>query len=469
MGPLAGVLLLALAAYNYARVYRQETIHLRGSGRTASAASTQLAERIVTDVRAAGIELEIVPASNSREICASVENRLLDVGVVLGGFLPEHFPNVRQIASLGLEPLHLLVRGDLAPNGTPTIDLLKHRRVYIGDFGSNGATLAEDMLRFAGFRAKDGFGLGDFDPMYLKEHELLELVRGVERATATERSEKLAGLPDAVFLVASLPAPIVDGLVKAAGYRLVPLPYATALHLDARRTNRPAEGLLENSRIEPITIPAYTYGAAPAMPAKPCETVALRLLLVAHQDVPAASVKRLLTALNEGTFRDIHADLDFSAAVSEFPPHPGAAAYNDSLRPLSINDMIQSLTNASSMVGAFCAGAFALWSYFRGLRTVSPQHYLQQIDRIERLVRGVEMDVAAPTAPIELLNYLEARLAHLKQTVVEDYARGRLAGDDALIGILTLIADTRNLLIQSGQRQTRPNLSVIPDRYSKAA
>ena len=37
----------------------------------------------------------------------------------------------------------------------------------------------------------------------------------------------------------------------------------------------------------------------------------------------------------------------------------------------------------------------------------------------------------APTAPVELLIYLEARLAQLKQTVVEDYARGRLAGDDA--------------------------------------
>jgi hypothetical protein len=161
--------------------------------------------------------------------------------------------------------------------------------------------------------------------------------------------------------------------------------------------------------------------------------------------------------------------MDFSAAVEEFPSHPGAAAYTASLRPLSINDMIQSLTNTFSMVGAFCAGAFALWSYFRGLRTISPQHYLQQIDRIERLVRGVELDDAAPTVPLELLDYLETRLAHLKQTVVEDYARGRLAGDDALISILTLIADTRNLLIQTNHRLGQTNLMLSRDSYAEAA
>ena len=84
-------------------------------------------------------------------------------------------------------------------------------------------------------------------------------------------------------------------------------------------------------------------------------------------------------------------------------------------------------------------------------------------------MRGVESEDEAPTAPIELLIYLEARLAQLKQTVVEDYARGRLAGDDALIGILTLIADTRNLLVQSSARLGRSNIALRADSYSDAA
>jgi hypothetical protein len=85
------------------------------------------------------------------------------------------------------------------------------------------------------------------------------------------------------------------------------------------------------------------------------------------------------------------------------------------------------------------------------------------------LVRGVESEDAAPTAPTEFLVFLEARLAQLKQTVVEDYARGRLAGDDALIGILTLIADTRNLLVQTHARLCRPTPPLSRSEYLDAA
>ena len=98
----------------------------------------------------------------------------------------------------------------------------------------------------------------------------------------------MAILPDAIFHVDTLPSPMADELVRVAGYQIVPLPYATALHLDNRRDHGHADSQLENSRLESVTIPAYTYGINPPTPAANCETLGLRLLLIANKNTPAS-------------------------------------------------------------------------------------------------------------------------------------------------------------------------------------
>jgi TRAP-type uncharacterized transport system substrate-binding protein len=467
--PVVGIALLSLGVYRYTQVHRREAISLRCGIRSGCAASSQLAQRIIADIGQQGISLELVPANTSPEICAAINSGLIDLGVCLGGFPPGEFEDVRQVASLGVEPLHLLVREDLSDQRQSTIDVIRHKRVYLGEQGGNNAALVADLLRFAGLEAGNGANVGDFHAVYMPELQLLEAVRYLERLTGEDRRAQLAKLPDAVFVVAAMPAPLVDGLVKIAGYRLVSLPYATALHLDSRRDREIASNPLAPCRIERTAIPAYTYGASPAVPTRDCETIGLRLLLVANKTVPARIVQRLLRALADGPFREHYHGLDMTAASAEFPIHDGAAAYAESRRPLVISDAIQGLTNLASMMGAFCAGMFALWSYFRGLRSVSPQYYLEQIDRIERLVRGVESEDAAPTAPQELLVFLESRLAKIKQSVVEDFARGRLVGDEALLGILTMLADTRNLLVQTSQRICHGDVTTASGGYRAAA
>jgi TRAP-type uncharacterized transport system substrate-binding protein len=452
LAPVAGVVLVALAIYNFSRTYQSRPIHLRFSGTNASSAVSELASKVLREVRTHGIELERVITSTSREIARAVDLGLLEVGIIRGGFPPHEFQNLRQVAALGVEPLHLVVRGDVAGEGPPGLDVLKGRRVYVGERGSNSAALAEDLLQFAGFEAGDGTTTADYEAYYASEQQLRQEVDQIAHLPPSERAPRLAKLPEALFVGGALPDALIDGLVRMGCYRLVPLPYKQALHIDEHRYHGTQQRPLDNRRIESATIPAYTYGAMPAMPVRDFETIGLRLLLVAHQDVPSAAVEKLLRALDEGTFHQYHAELSVGESLAEYPLHSGANAYLASRRPISLNDAVQNTTNALSMIGAFTAGAFALWSYFRGLRSVSPQYYLQQIDRIERVVRGVESEDTAPTAPVELLVYLEARLAELKQTVVDDYAQGRLMDDDALVGILTLIADTRNLLVQTNLR-----------------
>jgi TRAP-type uncharacterized transport system substrate-binding protein len=467
---IAGLAMFCLAAYNYLDCYCHAPIRLTLSGGNVCPLRSEMAKRICGEVRNEGIELSAVPDTNSETISRDVDSHRLDMGLVLGGFPADAHPNVRQVATLGVEPLHLLVRPGRLPNAAPSLEVLRGLRVSLGEQGTNGAILAADLLRFAGFQPKTTTAAGDFEAVYTREGEMIAQLRTWKRAAAPVREVLAERLPDAFFVVDSLPSPLVDELVKTAGYQLVPLPYATALHLNNRRDDAHQEGGLESSRIEAITIPAFTYGIAPAAPSQDCPTFGLRLLLVAHKSVPQTAVVRLLRALDKGLARRYRVDLDAVGVTSEFPLHPGAAAFAKDRRPLSLSQMLEPLTNFLSVIGAGGAGGLALWGFLRGLRAVHPDVHLRQIDRIERLLAGSERDDSAPTLPLEFINYLEGRLAQIKQTAIEDYSSGRLQGEDALMSILTLTADTRHLLVQRRkqlcQEITHPARS---SRYIEAA
>jgi TRAP-type uncharacterized transport system substrate-binding protein len=467
---VAGLLMLGLAAYNYASCYCSAPLRLTLSGGNVCPLRSEMAERICGEVRSAGLALKVVRDTNSEAICADVDARRLDLGLVLGGCPSDAHRNVRQVATLGVEPLHLLVRRELLTGGAPSLELLRGQRVALGERGTNGAILATDLLRFAGMQPSTAKRPGDFEPVYPREAEMLAQLQTWKRAAPPVRAVLAERLPDAVFIVDSLPSPLVDELVKTASYQLVPLPYATALRLDNRRDHAHAGHRLESSRLEPVTIPAYAYGIEPAAPPQDCQTFGLRLLLIAHKDVPTSAVLRLLRALNEGLAQRYQVDLEAGNASGEYPLHSGAAAFAKTRQPVTASEMLEPVTNFLSVLGAGTAGGLAIWGFLRGLRAVNPDVHLRQVDRIERLLAGSELDESAPTLPLDFINYLEARLAQVKQAAIEDYAEGRFQGDDALVSILTLIADTRHLLVQRRKQMCLEiTATARPSRLAEAA
>lgn len=445
-GGVLGVLLLSIAAYNYCRCYCGGPTRLSMSAGNVCPLRTEMASQIAASI-SGDVEVAVCEGTNSEGICQAVQDGKLDMGLVLGGLPANQFSKVRQLATLGVEPLHLIVRREIAGTAdSPSLEMLRGRRISLGETGSNGARLAIDLLRLAGLEAGSATQPADFEAEYVAEKLLLEQIAAWESASVGERSRLEKQLPDAVFIVDALPSDLVDELVRECDYQLVPLPFATALHLDSRRHHGAEAAGLRNDRVEAMTIPAFAYGIQPSMPAEDCETIGLRLLLVANEDVPSDALRDALRSISDAMAQHAQLKLDVTNAKPEFPVHPGAEAFLRARRPINLDEILGPTTDALSVFGATIAGSLAIWGFVRGLRAVPPDVHMRQVQRVERLLHGNELDEGAPTLPREFLDYLESRLAQVKQAAIEDYTAGKMHGDEALVGILTLVADTRHLL-----------------------
>lgn len=465
---IAGVLLVGTSIYNYCCLYCCAPIELRLSGGNVCPLRSAMAQHICTEVKDTSITLRYVEGTHSESICAAVDQGDLDLGLVLGGFPSGHYKNVCQVAAFGVDPLHLLVRRELVQAGSTSLDMLRGKRVSLGEHGTNGAILAESLVRFAGLKPSTPQTAGDFTAEYMREHELHLAAQATRRATPADRAAFSAMLPDAVFIVDSLPAAIADDLV-ACGYQLLPLPYATALHLDSRRDHDASEVRLESSRLEPTIIPAFTYGVNPAVPAADCPTFGLRLLLIANKNTSSRAITRLLRAIDGTVAQRYHFNLNSGEQLPEFPVHEGAESFAKGKKPLMVGEVLEPAGDLLSVIGAGAAGGLALWGFLRGLRAVNPDVHLRQIDRIERLVRGDEQDENAPALPCDFVDFLERRLAEVKKAAIDDYAAGRLEGDEALVSILTLVADTRHLLVQRRKQLNMISSTAKVNQRAEAA
>src|SRR5262249_22163758 len=161
------------------------------------------------------IALELRETVGSEEALDWVQARKVDVALVQGGLSADARPDVRQVAALQVEPLHLVVKKELADDVSAHLSALDGKTVNAGEPGSGTHALAVQVLEFAGLRPRaDGSDRG-YIPRPMSRQEMFA-------------EEDPARLPDAVFLVSSLPSLTVKYLVTRHGYRLVPLRFGEA-------------------------------------------------------------------------------------------------------------------------------------------------------------------------------------------------------------------------------------------------
>ena len=167
---------------------------------------------MVEQAKARGIILRLVETHGSEEALDQLDSGGCDLAFVQGGLKPRGRDDVRQVAALHVEPLHLLVKPELEKAVAASLLKLNGRRINLGEAGSGTYCLASAALAFVGL---------DPGQYVAEDRSYAELMNEADPAA----------LPDAIFTVSTLPSRVARHLSLRHGYRLVGLPFAEAFAL----------------------------------------------------------------------------------------------------------------------------------------------------------------------------------------------------------------------------------------------
>jgi TRAP-type uncharacterized transport system substrate-binding protein len=443
VAPVVAVAALALACFFYFYSPGQKNYHLRLTAGNVLGVRHVLARRLQKEAGGRGLTLEVQPSKGSEEGLDWVNTRKVDVALVQGGLSPAGRPDVRQVATLQIEPMHLAVKKELVSAASASLMALRGKTVDLEEVGSGSHSLALAVLEFVGLRPRDHDPVHGYVAVSLNRQQLFD-------APDTSR------LPDATFLVSPLPSSAMRYLVTKHGYRLVPLPFAEALALESLEQSpgddrqAAGKGEIVLGRIQATTIPAYTYSIEPPVPDRPLPTLGTRLLLVAHKDVPARAAFELVQATYASEFGQIvHPPLDarLMDQPPEFPWHEGAVLYQQRNAPLLSGAVMDSAHKGFAIFAAAASGLFVFWQWLKLHGNVSRhrgfKNYIAQVTRIEE--RALEAERNTPL-PVAELFALRDRLQRLKTEALDEFAQADLAGKDLLFGFLIQVNDVRDNL-----------------------
>jgi protein-S-isoprenylcysteine O-methyltransferase Ste14 len=380
--------------------------------------------------------------------------------LVPGGVQSGDLPTVRQVATLATEPLHVLVRPELAGTG---LARLRGKRIAVGPPSMATHHLSREVLASISLHPateqKGGYTLDPVSP-----EDLYRELQRIDSLAETDRVEPLYALPDAVVFCAPVPSMLAEALIRTGNYQLLPVPFAEAFC--SERLNPPnAQGVqVQRSMLTQTTIPAYTYRFDPPMPAQACPTVGMPLLLVADQDVDPEAVSRLLETIYESPLRNQIRAQPLEDQVAAFPLHPATEHYMHRTEPILKPEHASKIGPLLGGIGTLITGLIAFYSYMRLRKLKRFESYYRDIGHIDMLARGLAMDPDSPTNPKVLRTRLETRLTQLKHDILMDFADGGLQGEGLMAGLIALINDTRESLASMEARDF-----ISPDAATKGS
>jgi hypothetical protein len=412
-----------------------------------------LARQITAEARKRGLVIELssrrFPSLEALRLVNEpnpIDMALLPEGV--GG--PDRFPNARQVAALGIAPLHVMVRAELYDSAARSLAALRGKRINCGSQSSVMRVLGHDVLRFAGLRPPTASDAGDYRDEAIPTQELLARIDGITALPPAERARALAALPDAAVFLAPVPSLLARRLVAVASYRMVSIHFTEAYTLDRLNLHDPegaaAGEAVDRSSVVATTVPPQLYGSDPPVPPEPCQTLGTWLLLVAFAGSDPEAVARLLEVIYESPLTGLIQPPPLRDQVLEFERHRGTELYLRRRQPLLTPELMSQLGRLLGGVGAFVSGLIGLYGFLRILQLRRFESYYEEVRRIVQVARGLEDDPEAPPEPDARRAYLLDRLDELKSEAIRDFADGGLKGEGLLAGVVALVNDTRSSL-----------------------
>ncbi len=366
-----------------------------------------------------------------------VDRGELDFALIQGGYDIKRFTHVQQVASLPVQPLHLLVKPQYHEAVIRDFGALRGKTINLGN-GNQTATywLCREVIAFAG----------------LKPTDYRAATMTWDQIQAEDDRERL---PDAVLIVTRPPSEMVKSLVQRFGYRLVPLPFGAAFRASARLTQRPvpAEGLpVRNENFPDAAIPAYAYSVSPPIPPEAITTIGAHALLITHERTSDRVVFQVIDELLASRYaQTIQPPLtaDIVRQAAEAPWHAGALEYRRQIEPLITGEVIGVLSNTLQLLLPFGGGLLLACGWIRNRILINRE---RRIDRFIALVSGVEQ--RALRLGQEGGDRRKVAELHRELSTIKDAALERIAGGEA--GNPLLVVD----IVRTYRR--RPRLPELP-------
>jgi len=464
---LASLLLAAISlVLAIPHFMKHDTPVLRVSAGPEGTRRHQVAEYLRAQALHHGLNLQLEANAGSEECLNLLKAGQLDAAIVSSGVVVPGDDPILVLGALQREAVHVLVRPSLAEAGS-LVEAMRGKRINVGQHGSTEWLLAREFLNFARLNAQH-----DVIPTHLSKRELIDRAQAILQADEATRPKLIADLPDCLLILASMPSKVAQLLVEAADYRIVPLPATRAFVADNLQDSDARTTTIQREFLERIIIPTHSYFADRGFPESDCETVGVRLLLVARRDVPERALRRLMETVFEGEFSRRILPLSPRELATPYAIHPAAVDYLDRDKPLAIAEVLEWFSKGLSLLGAFSAGALSLYGLLWHRKARKPTDYYAEIRRVDRMALGELADETASLQPHELVNYLDEHLLRLRQDFIQDICDGRIKGDQVIANILMLLRDTRRNLTthhaDSSSRAAR-NLSTYQPPSNQAA
>ena len=442
----------------------------------AGSSRAAVARALVREVEVLGTKVEIVAEPSEGAELSNLDSGRVDFALVSGAFRAEQFENVRQVAPLYVEALHLLVSQELAGSLDASLAGLRGRVIEVGLLDGASAGLAATVLAFAGLPLA-----GETEPggAQLRSTGFREL-EALAREGAGEKR------PDAVFHLGTVPSRLVQGLLDSGHYRLVPLPFADAIRMSALVREDHTKGLtaeIEREGILETVIPGFVYGTDPPSPPEPLHTIGTRLLLVANRSVSAATVERVLEAIFHSRFARI-VEPPLERSVLDLPRrlhlHAGTLDFKKQDQPVITADKVDEFSNTLSVLGALVGGSIALWSAWQQRKRARADQlfgeFMLRVAEVERKAVEIELSASHELPP---LIALQRDLLQLQGEALERFTSGELGGQAALADLLApvnaardhvgdLLLHVRENIEESAQAQGRSPGAVWQEAVAKA-
>lgn len=378
-----------------------------------------LARMLQKEAASNGVALTLDPMSGSKEALAAVNDGTLDMAVIQDG-LENKYPEVRHVAYIAPEPLHLLVHPDIKE-----ISDLRGSRVNLGSVQGGTRIVAKQVLEFSGLEDGVQYVETNFSP-----EELVQM-----------RAEKL---PQAIVIASFAPSDAVEFLVKERGFVLLEIPFPASLALRL--------GWVADSKIL-----AYTYNVKPAVPNRDIKTVGVNIHLVANKNVEPRAIYMVLESLyaaSLGTKLNFKLSEDQLTTRSGYPLSEGSKLFMARKNPLLSSATLDRIKALFGLALSTLSTVLVVLRWFKGAEPPPEPVQWDDATFIAWMLRVGEIenqfDAGATHAGTarELALELQRELASIKALALERSGKAKLENPQLPQLLLLAIADARARFVQ---------------------